>query len=225
MKIRKSKFEDRKQRDVQTLVAIWCLCVIRHWLFVLGISLAVPFSALAQPSNDIPALRPPHAEIPPTFWEQHTVSVSLVGLALLALMGVAVWFATRPKPAVVIPPEVQARGDLASLRQLPEDGQVLSKISQALRRYFGAVFALPPGELTTAEFCQAMAGNGQIGSNLATATAEFLRRCDERKFAPDAPPQAAGAADQALKLVEQAETQREQLRRAAQAQPESTTKT
>ena len=225
MKTHRSKIEDRKQREVQSSVARRCLCVIRHWSFVFGISLALPFSALAQSSNDIPALRPPHAEIPPTFWEQHPVSVSLVGFALLALIGVALWLATRPKPPVVVPPEVQARGDLTSLRQLPEDGRVLSKVSQTVRRYFGAAFALPPGELTTAEFCQAMAGNGQIGTNLATATAEFLHRCDERKFAPDAPPQATGAADHALKLVEQAETQREQLRQAASEKPESPAKT
>jgi hypothetical protein len=167
MKTHRSKIEDRKQREVQSSVARRGLCVIRHWSFVFGISLALPFSALAQSSNDIPALRPPHAEIPPTFWEQHTVNVSLVGFALLALIGVALWLATRPKPPVVVPPEVQARVDLASLRQLPEEGRVLSKVSQTVRRYFGAAFALPPGELTTAEFCQAMAGNGQIGTNLA----------------------------------------------------------
>ncbi len=86
--------------------------------------------ACAQSTNDIPPLRPPHAEIPPTFWEQHTTSVGLVSFALFALIGVAIWWATRPKPPVIIPPEVQARGDLESLRKLPEDGRVLSKVSQ-----------------------------------------------------------------------------------------------
>ena len=107
-------------------------------------------------------------------------------------MGVAIWWATRPKPPVIIPPEVQARGDLESLRKLAEDGRVLSKVSQAVRRYFGAAFALPPGELTTAEFCRAMAANDQVGSELSTTTSDFLRRCDERKFAPDAPARGNG---------------------------------
>lgn len=181
-----------------------------------------PLVAGAQTTNDIPPLRPAHAEIPPTFWEQHTTSVGLVGFALLALIGVAIWLAMRPKPSVIIPPEVQARGDLESLRKLPEDGRVLSKVSQALRRYFGAAFALPPGELTTAEFCRAMAANDQVGLELSTTTSDFLRRCDERKFAPDAPPGATGAADCALKLVAQAEHHREQSRRAAQAKSEAT---
>lgn len=184
-----------------------------------------PLVACAQTTNDIPPLRPPHAEIPPTFWEQHTMGVIVVGMAVLAFAGFAVWLALRPKWPVVILPEVQARGELESLRILPEDGAVLSKVSQAVRRYFGAAFALTPGELTTTEFCRAIAKNDQIGSDLSATTGDFLRRCDERKFAPDSPPEATGAAEHALKLVEQAETRREQLRRAAQAKPESIAKT
>ena len=147
------------------------------------------------------------------------------GMAVLAIAGFAVWLALRPKPPVIVPPEVQARDELESLRKLPEDGRVLSKVSQAMRRYFGAAFALPPGELTTAEFCRAIAGNDQIGSDLSAATGDFLRRCDERKFAPDSPPQSIGAAEYALKLVGQAETGREQLRQAAPGKPESIAKT
>ena len=180
-----------------------------------------PLIAWAQSTDDIPPLRPPHAEIPATFWEQHATSVGLIGFALLALLGVALWFAARPKPPVVVPPEVQARGDLEALRQLPEDGRVLSRVSQTVRHYFGAAFALPPGELTTAEFCRAMAANDQVGSELSTTTSDFLRRCDQRKFAPDAPPEPTRAADNALKLVERAEIRREQLRQSAQAKSES----
>ncbi len=178
-----------------------------------------PLVTGAQGTNDIPPLRPPHAEIPPSFWEQHAASVSLGGVALLAFIGLAIWFATRPRPPFLVPPEVQARGDLAALRKLPEDGRVLSRISQAVRRYFGTAFSLPPGELTTTEFCQAIAANGQIPSALATDTADFLRRCDERKFAPDTPA-TTGTAEVAQQLIEQAETHREQLRRVAPAHAE-----
>jgi hypothetical protein len=92
-------------------------------------------------------------------------------------------------------------------------------VSQAVRRYFGVVFALPPGELTTTEFCQAIGANSQVGPDLSTATSDFLRRCDERKFAPDAPPQATGAAEDALKLVEQAEGRRQQPKSTKQESP------
>jgi hypothetical protein len=184
-----------------------------------------PGWAAPDSSNDIPPLRPPHAEIPPTLWERHTTGVIVVGMAVLAIAGFAVWLALRPRPPVIVPPEVQARGDLESLSKLPEDGAVLSKVSQAVRRYFGTAFALPAGELTTAEFCRAIAANDQIGSDLSASTGDFLRRCDERKFAPDSTPQATGAAEYALRLVEQAETRRERLRRAAQSKPESIAKT
>jgi hypothetical protein len=183
-----------------------------------------PLVTWAQSTNDIPPLRPPHAEIPPTFWEQHAVSVGMGGFALLAFIGLAIWFAMRPRPPVIVPPEIQARGDLAALRKLPEDGRVLSRISQTVRRYFGTAFSLPPGELTTTEFCQAIAANGQIPSELANVTGDFLRRCDERKFAPDAPA-TTGTANDAMKLIDQAETHREQLRRVAPANPKVIVKT
>ncbi len=210
MKLGRQKAEGRRRKAMRRVAGfgIRGLC-------------SLPLVTWAQSTNDIPPLRPPHAEIPATFWEQHTTSVGVIGFTLLALLGVALWFATRPKPPVIVPPEVQARGDLEALRQLPEDGRVLSRVSQTVRHYFGAAFALPPGELTTAEFCRAMAANDQVGSELSTTTNDFLRRCDERKFAPDAPPEPTRAAESALKLIERAEIQREQLRQTARAKSET----
>ena len=48
----------------------------------------------------------------------------------------------------------------------PEDGALLSQVSQILRHYVVAAFDLPPGELTTAEFCRAIAGHARIGPEL-----------------------------------------------------------
>ncbi len=157
-------------------------------------------------TNDIPPLRPPHAEIPPTFWEQHGLWVVLFGVLLLGLVCAAAWFLTRPKPPVIVPPEVQARQALEPLRRQPEDGALLSRVSQILRRYVTVAFDLPPGELTTAEFCRAIAGHGQIGPELSTALSEFFRQCDQRKFAPPAPAPPFGAVAQALKRIAQAQS-------------------
>jgi hypothetical protein len=156
----------------------------------------------------IPLLRPPHGEIPPTFWEQHGLWVVIVGLLLLALIGAAVWFLTRPKPPVIVPPEVQARQALEPLRQQPEDGVLLSRVSQILRHYVAAAFGLAPGELTTAEFCQAIADQAGIGPELCAALSEFLHQCDQRKFSPTAPVPPLSAVAQALKLIDQAQTRR-----------------
>jgi len=171
------------------------------------LTLALPLPAASPTStNDIPPLRPPHAEIPPSFWEQYGLWVVIVAVLLLALVCAAAWFLTRPKPPAIVPPEVQARQALEPLRQQPEDGALLSRVSQILRRYVIAAFELPPGELTTTEFCGAIAGHGQIGPELSAALSEFLRLCDQRKFSPPAPVPPFSAVAQALKLIDQAQT-------------------
>ena len=189
--------------------------------FGLWLLAAQPVLAAAtnSPALDaIPPMRPPHAEIPPTFWEQHGLWVILFGILLLALVCAAAWFLTRPKPPVIVPPEVQARQALEPLRQQPEDGVLLSRVSQILRHYVAAAFGLPPGELTTAEFCRAIASHAQIGPDLSAALSEFLRQCDQRKFSPPAPAPPFSAVAQALKLIDQAQNRRTALPQSA-AQP------
>jgi hypothetical protein len=161
----------------------------------------------AADERNIPKLAPPYAELPPTFWEQHGSAIIVIGIVLLALAALGVWLGLRRKPVEIVPPEARARNELKALQALPEDGAVLSKVSQALRRYFIAAFELPPEEFTTAEFCRVISGNEQIGAELSAAAAEFLRDCDTRKFSatPIAP---SGAVARALDLVERGEAQR-----------------
>ena len=169
---------------------------------------AAATNSLTVAPDAIPPLRPPHAEIPPTFWEQHGLWVVIVGVLLLALIGAAVWFLTRPKPPVVVPHDVQARLALEPLREQPEDGALLSRVSQILRHYVAAAFCLPSGELTTAEFCHAITGHAEIGPDLSAALSEFLHQCDQRKFSPPAPAPQFGAVAQALKLIDQSQARR-----------------
>jgi hypothetical protein len=172
-------------------------------------------AAKAQLTNDIPTLRPAHAELPPTCWEQHGGWIALVICLLLALAAYVVWRWLRPKPPVIVPIEVQTRQELGRLRAEREDGRTLSSVSRCLRRYVATTFHLPTGELTTAEFCRAVASQNAIDPALAGGLGDFLRQCDELKFAPAQPSPPFGAAERALKLVEQGEARREQLRQAA----------
>ena len=165
--------------------------------------------------EEIPPLRPPRAEIPLTFWEKHGHWIVGGSVALVALAGVAGWLLSRPKPEDVVPPEIRARRELEQLRARAEDGALLSRVSQVLRCYVAAAFDLPPGELTTAEFCRVVAGEARIGPELAGAFSDFLRRCDERKFTPPAPRPELGAVGEALKLIAAAEARRAELRAAA----------
>ena len=169
-------------------------------------SIAAPTNSIAP--DAISPLRPPHAELPPTFWDRYGLWVILCGVLLLAVGCAAAWFLSRPKPPVIVPPEQQARAALEPLRQQPEDGALLSRVSQILRHYVAAVFDLPPGELTTAEFCRAMAGHSRLGAELSDTLSKFLHQCDERKFAPSTPVPPFSAVAQALKLIDQAQARR-----------------
>lgn len=173
------------------------------------------FAASNPPSADaIPPLRPPRGEMPPTFWEQHGAWIVAAGLLGVALMGAAIWWLTRPKPPVVVPPGARARLALEPLRPLPEDGALLSRVSQIVRGYVAAAFDLPAGELTTTEFGRVLAAQERVGPELAAVISAFLQNCDRNKFEPPAPRPPMGAVAEALRLVELAEARRSEPVRA-----------
>ena len=162
--------------------------------------------------NEIPPLRPPHGEIPPTFLEQHGSLVIVSAVVVLALLCASVFFLRRARPQATVPPEVQARATLESIRDKTETGAVLSTISRSLRRYITAAFNLPPEELTTTEFCKLIAGNTSIGPALASEITDLLRRGDERKFSISAGSHPLGAVSQAFRIIEICEARLTELR-------------
>jgi len=180
---------------------------------------AHPATNISSAGDDVPKLRPPRGEIPPTFWEKHEVWVILGSVVVLALIGAIVWVLTRPKPPMIIPPGIRARQALDLLLLKPEDGHVLSQVSQITRHYITEAFALPPGELTTAEFCRLIADHEGLGPELAGAISGFLRRCDERKFTPAPPAAPIAAVATAFKIVETAQARLAELRRRAEQVP------
>jgi hypothetical protein len=167
----------------------------------------------SESENEILKLSPPQAELPPSFWEQHGTWLGLTAVLLLVLVGAAVWWMLRPKPSVPVLIEILSRKELEALRQRSEDGRVLSQISRVLRRYLAGAFALPADELTTSEFCRVIASHEKVGPELAAEVSDFLRRCDELKFAPADSPTPIGAATRALELVELGEARRTHLRK------------
>jgi hypothetical protein len=174
------------------------------WMFLL---LTFPaLTSFAQTaSNALPDLAPAYGELPPTFWEQHQTAITIASFAFLAFIFLFVMTRLRPESPKILSPETVARQALAKLQGQPEDGDFLSEVSQILRRYVAAAFGLPAAEMTTAEFCTALAASGKIGVELAQNISSFLRDCDERKFSSSNAVAPFPAAKRALALVEQAE--------------------
>jgi hypothetical protein len=176
------------------------------------LSQAVAFALTDTNADSIPPLRSPHGEIGPGLWEQQRSTVVIGGAVLAVCLVVATWWIRRPRETTVIPPDIQARDALKPLLAEREDGALLSRVSQILRKYFSASFELTPGEVTTTEFCRMIIENEKIGPDLARPISDFLRLCDARKFAPSAPGDPLQAVTQALKLIELAETRRKALK-------------
>ena len=180
-----------------------------HAIALLLLAVASDLTVHAQ-TNDLLTLVPAYGEIPPTFFEQHQAIVIIGVCAFLMLTAFVVWKNFNPKPAPILPPEKVAREALTKLQAQPEDGKLLSEVSRILRRYVGAVFDFPGGEMTTAEFIFALARNDKINLKLGESISSFLRECDVRKFSPANSAIPVNAADRALKIISQAERRREQ---------------
>jgi len=155
--------------------------------------------------NTPPTLAPAYGEMPPTFLEQHQMTVIITCFAFLAFVFLFVKTMLRPESPKILPPETVVRQALAKFQREPENGNILSAVSQILRRYLSESFNLPDQELTTSEFCAAIEANQQMGVDLAQAISSFLHECDERKFS--ATPFAApfNAVASALDLISLAE--------------------
>lgn len=165
----------------------------------------------AQAQTFIPKpLSPAHGELAPTFLEQHGWHVVIAGALLFALIGVVILLLSRPRQVVPEPPGVAARRTLESWKARAEDGKLVSDVSRVLRQYVIAAFGFPHEELTTTEFRESLQRHPKIPVELSSATANFLRRCDEWKFAPapETPPVPLGAVATALDLLNKLESSR-----------------
>jgi len=168
--------------------------------------LFLPFAVIAADTNALPPLVPAYGEIPPTFWEQYKALVMTGACVFVFFLALGVWFLLKPRPPVLLSPAFIAREALKKLQHQPEEGRLLSEVSQIFRRYVGAVFGFPAGEMTTAEFSAALAADTRAGPQVAEVLTSFLHACDKDKFTAHnaAPP--LNAVERALQLVEQIES-------------------
>jgi hypothetical protein len=178
------------------------------WMFLSIALFASSLPAQTSSKNMLPPLSPAYGEMQPTFWERYGTKILIGGLEYAALAGLLAWVICRPRPRMIVPPNVQAREALKNLLPQPENGKVLSEVSQILQHYIIAAFRFPPGEMTTGEFSAALAQNKQIGAELAQDISSFLRQCDEWKFSKADSSQPINAVQRGLELISRAETWR-----------------
>jgi hypothetical protein len=204
---KKARLRGRDDRNARG----WCARVLAVMLMFFSSAAGLPAQTNEPAGEPIPPLVPPRSEIPPTFWEQNRKWILVTGVVSLGVVSGAAWALSRPKRRAPLPPAIQATRTLEGLRQEPETGLVLSRISQVLRRYMLDAFSLTAGELTTTEFSQLIENHPGIGREVASPITEFLRLCDLRKFAPGIPQSPIGAVARALELIRMAEARREAL--------------
>jgi hypothetical protein len=188
-----------------------CRLRISYLFLTCWLSTSTLLAAAPDGTSDLPAssLKPPRGEIQPSFWEQHAGLIVVGATISLSLLAAAIWLLLRPRaPLPPVPAAEQARRQLEPLRQQAEDGALLSRTSQILHAYLAGAFGVAEAELTTAELCQAVGRNPEIGADLAREISEFLRESDVRKFAPGPPAPPAGAIAKALAIIDRAESRR-----------------
>jgi hypothetical protein len=170
----------------------------------------------AQTNEDeipIPPLHPAHGELQPTFWEQNGMSVMLVaGISLIVLVVIVALLVKLLGTRRVEDPLVTVRRGLAALKSRPENAALVTEVSRLLRNYFRQTFGLSSDGLTTAELRDALSADIRIQPDLRAAIMDFLKRCDEFKFAPAPPARPLNALERAEELVKKVATwKREQL--------------
>lgn len=186
------------------------------WIFLPLLAFSLASASAQTATNVLPPLAPAYPEMPPTFLEQqksiveqHVLITSVIASSLSAFVVGLLMQIFRTKQQTGPSPETVARRALEKLRTQPEDGRLLSEVSQILRHYFVAALNFPAGELTTAELQSALAQSKQINPGLAEAISRFLREGDERKFSKTNVSAPLNAVDHALEILDQAEIQRQ----------------
>ena len=156
--------------------------------------------------DEIPPLRPPKPEMPPGFWEQHGLLVSVTGLVILVLL-ILLWrMVSRPRPPVIPAPATVARQSLEPLRHQAGDAVLSTHVSGILRTYLIRALGLPDEQLTSIELSARLGSHPGVTPHVATAAAELLRGMEHQRFNADSINADATVVQRALALIDQVET-------------------
>jgi hypothetical protein len=197
-----------RSRSGAIISRIWSL--VFGAFLVFGVwCLVFSTSTIGAQEEKIPPLRPPKNELGLSFWQRYGWWVALGALVAVVLIAFMVILLRRPKTQQVTPPQLAARRALEALRGRADDVTLAVEVSHIFRVYLYFALNLPAEELTTAEL-SALLRSPRLGdADLANTTSDFLKRCDEKKFAPSTDEPPVRFVDAACHLIDRLETLRQ----------------
>ena len=179
----------------------------------------MPEAANQTNSSTTLQLAPPRDLLPEPFWRSYGWAVVALALLIGAAMWLCVRAARRTKPALPIPPAVQAKRALEALRGREPNEAPVIEVAEIIRQFLIAEFSLPAHELTTPELSKTIREHPTINREIVAAVESFLRRCDAMKFAPQTTPEQTDLVAEALNLVNNVDTARANLKSVSSAPP------
>jgi hypothetical protein len=149
--------------------------------------LAIAVRSVIPRSEKNPQPKPPAALRPLPLGERFWWTVAALAAACLAGVGLLLWRHRRPvasaaAAAPLLPPFDELTAELARLAAEPSMLALHTRLSLALRRYFGRRLPFPAVESTTSEIQRQLLSRRMPGP-LVRQTIELLRACDLVKFA------------------------------------------
>ena len=147
-----------------------------------------------------------------SYWQTNDYWLIPTIIVVVILIALAIYFTLRKRPTPPPSPYAIAQQKLQAAKKLlasTDDRQYSSSISDLLRQYIEASFALNAAEQTTEEFLEAAKSESRISTEAEQTLGEFLKLCDLAKFAQHAfgPNDRQKLWDTAATFVEEAEKQ------------------
>ena len=136
---------------------------------------------------------------------------ALIGLAVVAVAGIVIWRVRRPKPKVVLPPDVVAMRALEAMKaeSIPTEPKAVDawyvRLSSVVREYIEGRFALEAPRMTTEEFLELARRSDAIREDHKKLLHRLLERSDRVKFTGFVPPskESAELLDDAYRFVQE----------------------
>ncbi len=115
----------------------------------------------------------------------------LAGLLLFALLGGVLWWGRRPRPTVILSPDVRALRDLEQLRSAPTE-TIHASVSAIVRRFVEERYGVQAPRQTSEEILQSARASEVFPRDRLEPLTALLAECDRVKFTGATPTRESG---------------------------------